>query len=495
MKRTTCFFTMLLIACIAVCSVSCNEPNAPKGEKAVNVPQSEPETISQPEKEPTSTDAASEPETVSQLKEEPSSTSVTITETVSGSQKDWETSFKKGNECVNKGNIRLATFYYVNALGKDPGNMTVIQKYREVIQNAIEKSTNVEDKFGYYSALESFLQNQISTVPVDKVEQISKWLDELAAKRDKLETDALADIGSADEADDVANDSSDTFDELKSALEKLEASVRQSLKTGLSNPVYLDIASYQLQECEQAMRSIIALAPQLDQSRQESVAACYAGLQKLSEDVVNQKSKVLWDAFYAEHQNFVKEYNGLSVVETAPTNSPSIPGNVEKRLKLIQKEMSKLQALLPKLSEKYVGDMSIDYSKDKFTAQNASALIQQMQLWLKESSEMQMQLYNQWAVNRIKTANDDAYKATGTFANGKDGREAIAKTLIDNLGPIDTRFMTSEVNRCYQEVLNKYLASNQLNPVKDEKSWTEQGNMGHTLLKMFEMSKVQPTQF
>ncbi|MBR0236940.1 MAG: hypothetical protein IJQ39_02495 [Thermoguttaceae bacterium] len=494
MKKMTRYVIMLLFAGLATCCVSCNEPNSPKGDnnQTVTVPQSEPQTVSQPEKEETSTDV-SEPDAVPQPKKEPSSTSVSITETVSSSQKDWETSFQKGNECVEKGNIRLATFYYVNALGKDPGNMTVIQKYREVIENAINKSTNVEEKFSYYTALESFLQNQISTVPVDKVEQISQWLGALAAERDKLENDTVSDSGSAEEADDVADDSSDTFDELKSALEKLEASVRQSLDTGLSNPAYLDIASYQLQECEQIMRSIIAMAPQLDQTRQESVAVLYAGLKQLGEEVVDHKSKVLWDAFYVEHQKFVKEFNGLSFASNYPSTYGD--GNMEKRLKLIQKEMAKLQALLPKLSEKYVGDMSIDYAKDGFKAQNASALIQQMQLWLKESSEKQMQSYNQWAVNRIKTANDEAYKAIGWVANGKAGRETIANALIDNLGPIDTRFMTSEVNRCYQEVLNKYLASNQLNPVKDEKSWTEQGNMGHTLLKMFEMSKVQPSQF
>ncbi|MBR5710501.1 MAG: hypothetical protein IKX40_07060 [Thermoguttaceae bacterium] len=491
MRKETCIVILLLFTGLVIFGVSCNEPNVPKEEnnKTVTEPQSETEAVSQPEKEETSTDVISEPEAVSQPNEEPSSTSVTITETVSGSQKDWETSFQKGNECVDKGNIRLATFYYVNALGKDPGNMTVIQKYREVIQNAIKKSSNVEEQLTYYTALESFLQNQISSVPVDRVEQISQWLDELAANRDKLENDAIVDSDSADEADDVADDSSDTFDELKSALEKLEVCVSQSLETGLSNPVYLDIASYQLQECEQVMRSIIALAPQLDQTRQESVASCYAGLQELSEDVVNQKSKVLWDAFSAEHQNFVKEYNDINNIPKSGM------GKMEYRLKLIQKEMAKLQALLPKLSEKYVGNMSIDYAKGNYTTQNASAIIQKLQLWQTESAETQLQWYNDWALERIRTANDVAYKATGTIANGKEGREAIANALIENLGPIDTRFLTSEVNRCYQEVLNKYLASNQLNPVKDEKSWTEQGNMGHTLLKMFEMSKVQLSQF
>lgn len=491
MKKMTRFVIMLLFAGLATCCVSCNEPNSPKGDnnQTVTVPQSEPKTVSQPEKKETSSDV-SDPEAVPQPKDEPSSTSVSITETVSGSQKDWETSFQKGNECVDKGNIRLATFYYVNALGKDPGNMTVIQKYREVIQNAIKKSANVEEKFSYYTALESFLQNQISTVPVDKVEQISQWLGELAAERDKLENDAVADSGSAEETEEVADDSSDTFDELKSALEKLEASVRQSLETGLSNPVYLDIASYQLQECEQIMRSIIALAPQLDQTRQESVAVLYAGLKQLGEEVVDHKSKVLWDAFYVEHQQFVREFNSLNFVSNSP--SPFGDGNMEKCLKLIQKEMAKLQTLLPKLSEKYVGDMSIDYAKGNYTTQNASAIIQKLQLWQTESAEKQLQAYNNWAVENIKTANDDAYKHRGAVTNDC---KAIGKALIDNLGSIDTRFLTSEVNRCYQEVLNKYLSPNELNSVTDESSWATEGNMGHTMLQMYKKSNIKPSKF
>ena len=488
MKKSVSCALALLAMIICVFCVSCDAPKESNSETTNKANVQKEESIPQQETIPESTPEQNSDSAVSP---EATSTSVTITETVSGSQADWETSFQKGNECVDKGNIRLATFYYVNALGKAPGNMTVIQKYREVIKNAIDKSTNVEEKYGYYTALESFLQNQISTVEVSKVEQISKWLDELAADRDKLENDAVVDT--VPDVDDTADEN--PFDELIAALNKQEQNVRQSLEKGKNNSAYLDVASYQLQECEQIIRSIITLSSQQGNDKQDLVSKSYGKLKTLSEDVVNQKSKVLWDAFYTEHEKFVNEYNGLSFASDSPTTYGDKEGNMEKRLKLIQKEMAKLQALLPKLSEKYVGDMSIDYSKDKFSSQNASALIQQMQLWLKESSEKQMQLYNKWAVSRIKTANDDAYKATGTFANGKGGREAIAKALIDNLGPIDTRFLTSEVNRCYHEVLDKYLKSNQLNPVKGADSWTEQGNMGHTLLKMFDMSKVQPTQF
>lgn len=492
MKKSVCCALALLAMSVCVFCVSCDTPkeskpettNTEKVQKEDSTPQQELIPESSPEQ---NSDSVVSPEVTS--------TSVTITETVSGSQADWETSFQKGNECVDKGNIRLATFYYVNALGKAPGNMTVIQKYREVIKNAIDKSTNVEEKFGYYTALESFLQNQISTVSTDKVELVSQWLDELASNRDKLENDVVADTV-PEVSEDIENESSDNpFDELISALNDQEMNVRQSLKKGINDSVYLDVASYQLQECEQIIRSIITLAAQQDNDKQELVSKSYKELKSLSEEVVNQKSKVLWDAFYTEHENFVKEFNGLSFASDYPSTYGDKEGNMEKRLKLIQKEMAKLQALLPKLSEKYVGDMSIDYSKDSFTAQNASALIQQMQLWLKESSEKQMQLYNKWAVNKIRIANDEAYKAVGWVANGKGGRETIANALIDNLGPIDTRFLTSEVNRCYHEVLDKYLKSNQLNPVKGADSWTEQGNMGHTLLKMFDMSKVQPTQF
>ncbi len=371
--------------------------------------------------------------------------------------------------------------------------MTVIQKYREVIQNAIDKSTNTEEKFNYYTALESFLQNQISTVEVSKVEQISKWLDELASNRDQLENDVVADTV-PEVSEDIEDESSDNpFDELISALNNQEMNVRQSLKKGVNDSVYLDVASYQLQECEQIIRSIITLATQQDNDKQDLVSKSYKELKSLSEEVVNQKSKVLWDAFYTEHENFVKEFNGLSFASDYPSSYGD--GNMEKRLKLIQKEIAKLQALLPKLSEKYVGDMSIDYAKGNYTTQNASAIIQKLQLWQTESAEKQLQAYNKWAIDKIKTANNMAYDGKGNLYNGKDGREKISKALIDYLGQIDTRFLTSEVNRCYQEVISKYLASNQLNPVKDEASWSEQGNMGHTMLKMFEKSKVKLSQF
>ncbi len=89
MRKETCIVILLLFAGLVISGVSCNEPNAPKGEnnQTVNSPQSEPKTapqtepeeISQPDKEESSTDVISEPEAVSQPKEEPSSTSFTLT--------------------------------------------------------------------------------------------------------------------------------------------------------------------------------------------------------------------------------------------------------------------------------------------------------------------------------------------------------------------------------------------------------------------------------
>ncbi len=55
--------------------------------------------------------------------------------------------------------------------------------------------------------------------------------------------------------------------------------------------------------------------------------------------------------------------------------------------------------------------------------------------------------------------------------------------------------LTPMISRCYQEVLNKYLADNQLYKIKGSGSWNDNSTVGYTLLKMDEQEKVQLSQF
>ncbi len=131
---------------------------------------------------------------------------------------------------------------------------------------------------------------------------------------------------------------------------------------------------------------------------------------------------------------FIDTLTTLQQWNTDPTANKGEKGVAEQRIFLIQKQMGKLQQILPRLSEKYVGDVNKEYPED---VQNAAVFLRQMQSWLKEAAEIQRDNYNIWAVKKIQECNDRCFNAQGTFRNGKDGAQNIAKTLIENLGPID----------------------------------------------------------
>lgn len=405
---------------------------------------------------------------------------------------DWKTALDRGASCAKDGNIRTATFYFLNALGKTPGNMEVIEAYRNLVQGVIDSSADAEAKYAFLIAMEGFLQEQIGTVPTDKVETLVLWLDEIADQKVKLEnveTEAIEETPELTEEEEQKQ----TFNELKRALETQQGYVRQSLDLCKEEPKFLDIASYQLQECEQLMRSLIAIQPMLPKERKIETAKAYAELQTLSETVQDAKSAMIWNEYCEkEWMPFIDNLTTPRQWNTEPTADKNEKGIAEQRIILIQKQMSELQQLLPKLSGKYLGDMNEEYPED---VQNAAVCLKKMQNWLKEASEIQRDNYNKWAVKKIQECNDRCYAATGTIRNGKDGAQSIAQSLIENLGPIDQMHLTPMISRCYQEVLNKYLTDNQLYKIKDSASWNDSSTVGYTLLKMDEQEKVQLSQF
>ncbi|MBE6428777.1 MAG: hypothetical protein E7028_09435 [Planctomycetaceae bacterium] len=405
---------------------------------------------------------------------------------------DWKTALDKGVVCAKDGNIRTATFYFLNALGKTPGNMEVIETYRNIVQGVIDSSVDTEAKYAYLIAMEGFLQEQISTVPTDKVETLVLWLDGIEDQKVKLEnaeTEAVEEIPELTEQEELAQ----TFSDLKSALEKQQEYVRRSLAMCKEDPNFLDIASYQLQECEQIMRSLIAVQPMLPRERKIETAKAYADLQTLSETVQDTKSAMVWKEYCEkEWMPFIDNLTTPRQWNTEPTADKNEKGIAEQRIILIQKQMSELQQLLPKLSGKYLGDMNEEYPED---VQNAAVCLKKMQNWLKEASEIQRDNYNKWAVKKIQECNDRCFNAQGPVINGKEGAQNIAKSLIENLGPIDQMYLTPMISRCYQEVLNKYLTDNQLYKIKDSASWNDSSTVGYTLLKMDEQEKVQLSQF
>ncbi len=398
------------------------------------------------------------------------STAVSSVSDAMSANESWTTSFAAGKAILEKGDVQKASYYFANALGKDPGNMEVIETYRNALYKLMGASDD-EAKFGLLSALEAFLQNQIASVETKDIETLLKWLAEIEPLRNKLEQSEEGEESDSP-AEPQTSEEEILFAQLKRSMAEQSQYVTQSFKDG-----YQDIASYQLQECEQIMRGLIAIQPKINKAQKDEIAKIYADLQTLAQTLVDAKGKKVWDAYmvsYREYQTRRRDINNLqSCIEAA------------------QKQLNALQKILPQLSEKYLGDMT---SKNN-SPDTAAACIQSLQSEIEQASIKQQQQYNEWALKSIKECLRLAKDGVGYWANGTEGRKTIANALIEQLGPIDQRFLTTEVSRCYQEVMGKYLADNQLNPPKTEESFEEPGNKMHTLKAMYDKTKKKLTDF
>jgi hypothetical protein len=422
-------------------------------------------------------------------------------------ERKWQEAYNKGVELHNQDKFTEASYYFSNALGSSPGNYTVIEGYAKTMFSLAQKDASV------LPIIESFLTNQIPFVKVDEVEKVLNLLKDvsgkikIAAQSEQLDPEQaenphpelldkikmgdyslsqmsppeLAEqlVKLSDLQDSVSEQDIETakkiadliketqgllnFDTLKDWLELRKKSVEDNTRTSVS------IAEYQLQECEQIVREMIALRlPNKNGEIEKEILALRDLVKGLAEKKSSEKSSELW-----------KE--SKEKIDRILLDPKAGEGENEARMQMFLKKAAILQNVTPFLSgealEKAVAERNI------------------IKNLAEEANNAQSKRYNNWAIREIQTCLGKCRGGVGFFINGSEGRETISKALIEHIGPIDRRFLTAEVSRAYDEVLNKYMAPNQLNPVKDEKSIEQEDNILYTLKQMYEKPKRKLSQF
>ncbi|MDR2344734.1 MAG: hypothetical protein LBE18_01585, partial [Planctomycetaceae bacterium] len=256
----------------------------------------------------------------------------------------------------------------------------------------------------------------------------------------------------------------ESLEKLDELLKAKKTAVEKSLET--SFPV---IAEYQLQECEQVVRQMVSLDMPNSSNKINNE---YKALQELAEKIIKKKNFDLWTKAKQEMAKF----------EEIDIKNERGKGTIQKKLEILNKKATILQNVIPTLTDDFTRNEALK-KRDEF-AETARSL-----------SNEQSKKYNNWALDEIDLCLKECRSGVGWFANGDDGRQRIANSLVTHLAPIDNRFLTTEVSRAYNEVCNKYMAENQLNPVKDDKSINEQGNILNTLKRMYETNKKDISDF
>ncbi|GHT47060.1 hypothetical protein FACS189454_09110 [Planctomycetales bacterium] len=420
----------------------------------------------------------------------------------------WQIAYNKGIELANAGNFAEASYYFSNALGTSPGNFTVIDAYTKTMLELAKGDASV------LLIIEGFLSSQIPLVDVDEVEKVLTILKDVRRKIDtagqpnetnnpQLDTllteiengqykiSADAGVESLQESLENLNDLQDyitnrntdketvtKIDELinqaqgllqyqilNTLLKSRKMSIQESVKTSTA------VSEYQLQESEQILREMIALRiPSLTEKINNEIQV----LRDLAKQITEAKSMELWNETRSKLENLKEQ----RVTIGKSKNSNRI---CQQQLEVLQQEAALLQNTILSLTGKGL-DEAIAWREQ--LAQTATQL-----------SNEQSEKYNNWALHNIQSCLNECHQGVGWLANGQEGRKKISSSLIQYLGPIDRRFLTAEVSRAYDEVLNKYMAPNQLNPVKDETSIDEKGNILYTLKEMYGKPKKQLSDF
>jgi hypothetical protein len=432
---------------------------------------------------------------------------------------NWEKSYNKGAELHNAGKLMEASYYFSNALGASPGNFKIIETYCQAMvdlsQIEAEATEGTKYDLSVLQITEGFLQSQIPLLAFEDVEKTVALLNNVREKmnetqqipqqdntelgkqwqifqadsyevpddKEKLRQamdllDSLKEYTARQYPDVIQNKLNKAFTQVQAALEYIEVaellevcknSVEDSVKTSASIT-----AEYQLQECEQYLRAMISLRPNLPEKYAIKIADEFNQLKKLVGITAETKSNEVWE-------RTVVELNQLKDAREKITEPKEKLGKFQRKINNIQQESVMLQNIISSLAGK---------SLNEAISRQASLGDETVKLF-----NDQNRAYNSWAMIHIKACLTKGKEGVGVFANGREGRRTIERALIDEISPIDRRYLTNEVSRCYDEVMGKYLAPNQLNPVKDESSIDEEGNIIHTLKEMNEKEKIPLSQF
>jgi hypothetical protein len=290
-------------------------------------------------------------------------------------------------------------------------------------------------------------------------------LKEYTAKRPKDGSEHVM----SQQIDDLASQAQSQLDflSLSAVLTTQKESTRDACTTSAT------IAEYKLQECEQILRQMVA---RYAVTHPEQVSQELKSLRDLARSVVEAKSEESWKAIISQLDSIKSERGAIG---TSPDGDQR--GVYQKKLDNIQQEASLLQNALPGL----VGG-SLELAVTRMNSLKEEA---------RELSTNQSREYNAWAMERIRACLNKGGEGVGVFANGAEGRKTIGRALISELGPIDRRHLTTEVSRCLDEVMGKYLAPNQLNPVKKGSDLEEEGTILFTLNGMHQVRKRQLSDF
>ena len=439
---------------------------------------------------------------------------------------DWEEAYLRASELCAKGELTLATSYYINAVAKAPGNIDVIKGFVNAVVDLAGQAVVAGDRgaaLRHLDWVDTFLRERTAHVCADDVEVLLSIRAEASTARMRLVEEGE---DSDDEVSHVAalweiayegaleSEATGAVGSLVARLEELEAARDYGLGLGGGQKVqgtlkriedlqarlqiavqaeaqldqarallvlaeeydYHTAAAYCIQLAEGAVRELVVFRMQLDADRQKRIDAVLEDLKERSRAIAAASEK----AASADRWSFLVERVDIELTAArrwSPSGAVTMDRDCTKQLERVQKIMMQVQRELPQLL-------------DPTVSADAVKLIEELRDLGIKASMAQQKRYNDWAMNRIKLGLEKGAECLGVIS---DDEEKLGERMVEYFGDIDTRLLTMEVQRCHTEVF-EYLFK-ELHGPKKKDDFESKGHKLKLLKDMFEKRKQEITIF
>ncbi len=420
----------------------------------------------------------------------------------------------------DQGRLEEATFYFINALARAPGSVNIIAEYAATVREMARQSDAAEAA-RKLEWVEAFVRERIAHVDPQEIPSLLTLAAAVNGQRESLARPAEAAIDQEETvlAEQLGllrhgqfdRDIPDSREGIETRLVQLECvrdyavsdgEPRESKLIGLLETLIelfrttlqvesllregkdlLNLAadqlsptasSYCLQLCETALRQLLVLKNRVDGMRQERIDQLLEDLKAGSELVTKRESESLWTAFERIRQA------ELTTVQSWKAPSHADPDSAcQQQLDRIRHLGEQVQAVLPRLSHADISRRAVALMADLSKAAINAGVEQQKR-------------YNRWAIARIQGCLSTGLKCVGMVSvlNDKTG---VGNAIVGELGPIDTRMLTMEVQRCYHEVFEHLFG--QLGSPNSSDDFNTDGCKLKVLRDMFDQAKKEPGDF
>jgi len=298
------------------------------------------------------------------------------------------------------------------------------------------------------------------------------------------------------------------LDELGSLIDRLQAAsqadeslrrAEQMIETAEEESNHSK-ATYILQSAEQAVQQLVTSRRDLGAVRRERIQEMIRELENVSDTLAkvqrSEQDRRRWESFLEEHEEALEEFESWDPKQSKYWFK-DVTGTVSKRddegstlsHAKTKREPGGDTHLTEKITELEDLIQILSRVADEIRSPSGQEVIEDKIGGLSETLEAarlkRQQVYNEFALARIRKSFSEAKEAMGWTYNSKQG---IADAMVDYLAEVNQKCLTSEVGRCYSEVFEHLYGK--LKKAKSEEDFEEEGRKLNVLKRMHESKTI-----